>query len=226
LIGGIGLERGSKRMQENDLIMDYPIVYHMAFLGAKEQILRDGLACTLDLLQRYGFSRREAETIARTHRRDSIELEAAGLSQAQVRDQRPLSPKKLEGALKGISVEEWLYRLNDRVFFWATEERLKRFSQVGTYRNTRHLVLLLRTASLVAEYGPSVRLAAMNTGTTSPIAHPRGASTFLSIPDFPYAERRNRPLGQRLVEVTVLGGVPNLRDHLLETRVIQNGEYL
>jgi hypothetical protein len=56
----------------------------------------------------------------------------------------------------------------------------------------------------------------MNTGSTIRKPLPRGAKTFPPTLEFPYEERRRtRSPAEALVELVVVGAVPNILDHLI-----------
>jgi hypothetical protein len=65
----------------------------------------------------------------------------------------------------------------------------------------------------------------MNTGTTQPIAHPRGRDTFKTIADYPFADRRKRRL-KPAVELTVLDGVRNMERYVIRVQRWESGELM
>lgn len=94
----------------------------------------------------------------------------------------------------------------------------------GAYKNQEHIVLKVCTASIVTKHHGSIELSPMNSGATRPWRHPRGSDTFLPIAEYPYEQwRKARPRGDRVVELTVIGGVPNIMDHVEEVRVESKG---
>jgi hypothetical protein len=79
------------------------------------------------------------------------------------------------------------------------------------YAGNRHTVLYIKTAGLVKRYGTKIELTHMNTGNTRPYPHPRGPATFSSMADYDYERRRRLPDYSAVVELTDLGGVPDIR---------------
>lgn len=143
-----------------------------------------------------------------------------------IRDQKPLFLHNLEPKLTDVTVEEFLDLLNSRVFMWTHPERLQRLLGAAAYRNKRHDVLVLDTASIVAEHFDDIRLTEMNTGATIfPNSPHRGAESFMTIADFPFDERR-KPLVDNVVELCVIGGVDHIEDHVLRVERCQGAEIM
>jgi hypothetical protein len=196
-----------------ELLGDCPTLYHMAERQSWPGIRELGLLSTTALLDRYGITGVERESIEAQRRPMSIVLERQGLNRAVVRDQLPMDDRGLMRCLQdGLSPGDWYRLLNGKVFFWLTRERLLRLLNAGTYRNEEHDVLELKTSSLVSAYGDKIWLCPMNSGCTKPIPHPRGKSTFTRIADYPYAAwRAKRPRGERVVELAVDYAVPDIQ---------------
>ena len=101
--------------------------------------------------------------------------------------------------------------LNRKVFIWLTPARLFRLLDARLNRDLEHDVLELDTEGLVGAYRGAITLSPINSGATRPFPAPRGAATFLSIDAYPYAHwRSKRPRGERVVELAVDGGVPDI----------------
>lgn len=115
---------------------------------------------------------------------------------------------------------QWLNTLNDRVFFWLHPQRLEQLLNARRNRGRPHDVLTVDTASLINQYHDRVRLSAINSGATLyPGAPERGPSTFRTIEDYPYGEHRRRRTPQTaVVELAVLGGVPDIADHVIDVQ--------
>jgi hypothetical protein len=95
------------------------------------------------------------------------------------------------------------------------------------YLGKPHTVLQLETEPLIKKYQEQIELAHMNTGNTRPFAHPRGLSTFQKLSTYPYEKRRRLNNYSAIVELTVSGGVPDVRDYVrkVEHATIRNGKY-
>lgn len=77
------------------------------------------------------------------------------------------------------------------------------------YGETESVVILtVGTRSLVRDYEPWIRLAAINTGSTLYKPSPRGTDTFVRINRFDHRTKTVK-------EVAVKNGVPDLTEHLL-----------
>src|SRR5947207_3320896 len=114
-------------MTADEIADRYPLLYHMAWKGSWPSIKRHGLMSTkrlLDLFQVTGPSR----TALLTRRRpESVPIRHRRYGTAVIRDQKPLNDRKLAGSLMGgLTLRQWYGMLNERVFFWLTEERLIR----------------------------------------------------------------------------------------------------
>ena len=132
-------------------------------------------------------------------------------------DQDPI--RCLEG---GLTPQDWYALLNERVFFWLTEARLRTLLCAGAYRKTDHLVLTVQTRPIVEKYQQQIELSPMNSGCTKPFPHPRGPKTFQNIANYDYQfwkQTRRRKRGERVVELTVIGGVPDIFEYVVETSI-------
>ena len=198
----------------DQLVARYPTVYHMAELDALPQIWRHGLLSTsaiLDLFEIQGQQRLQLEARIRK-RMETLEHPVHG--RITLRDQKPLSERKLAGCLEdGLTVEEWLRLINSKVFFWVCRDRVEALLGARAYRNREHIVFKINTRTLVAAHYERITLAAMNTGATNPVASPRGRKTMLPLNLFPYEERLSRRL-RVAVELCVDRKVPDVMQHV------------
>lgn len=196
----------------DELILDCPVLYHMAESGSWPSIKRNGLLSTSALLDRYEFSGVERKRIESERRAKSVVLDRANLGRATVRDQLPMDDKGLQRCLQdGLSPAAWYRLLNGRVFFWLTHDRLLRLLNAGTYREQEHDVIELDTKPFLEEYRDKIWLCPINSGCTKPFPHPRGKNTFQRIPKYPYSDwRKKRRSGERVVELSVDYSVPDI----------------
>ena len=160
----------------------------------------------LDLFEVKGPRR---ETIEAKRRPENVVIEHPRHGRAVVRDQKPIDDAGLVRCLQeGLVPEDWYRLLNARVFMWLTRDRLLRLLTARPYRTMEHDVLELDAAPLVAVYRDRITLSPINSGATKPFPRARGADTFLPIADYPYASwRERRKAGERVVELTVTGGL-------------------
>lgn len=105
--------------------------------------------------------------------------------------------------------------LNSKVFFWLSRERLIQLLNAGTYCTREHDVLELDANAVVNAYAQQIVLCPINSGCTKPFPHPRGSSTFLEIPQYPYAHwKRKRKRGERAVELAINYSVPDVANYV------------
>lgn len=207
----------------DELVERYPRLYHMAELGSWPSIREHGLLSTSALLDLYEVAGRLRSSIEDAHRPESIRITHDRMGIAVVRDQKPMSESKLAASLRGgLTPRDWYRLLNERVFFWLTEERLNTLLAARAYRDREHTVLTVDSASLLSRHAEQVFLAAMNTGNTQPFAHPRGRSTFQPLATYPLASRLRRGL-EPAVELAVMRGVPDIEAHTIQVRTIRAG---
>ena len=193
----------------------YPRLYHMAVGDSLESIFRHGLLSTTALLDLFEVQEPAREIIEGRRRPASVPITHPTHGRATIRDQKPMSEKKLAKSLRdGLTPPAWYRRLNDKVFFWLTEKRLETLLNAREYRNTRRLVLTVDSRPLLEVYREKVVLSPMNSGNTSPFAHPRGADTFLPLDRYPFEDRRKRGL-EPVVELGVLGGIPDIKTYII-----------
>ena len=192
----------------------YPFLYHMAEGGSLPQILRHGLLSTTAILDLCNVEGIERYALEANVRKEMCVVHHPDHGSFTLRDQKPLSVGKLVGCLRdGLTPEDWLRLINRKAFFWAGREKVEQLLRARAYREREHLVLKINTRTLVTAHEDRVTLAAMNTGSTSPMAHPRGRDTMLSLARFPYEERLRKRL-RPVVEVCIDYSVPDLGAHI------------
>ncbi|MDP4025966.1 hypothetical protein Q8W71_25360 [Methylobacterium sp. NEAU 140] len=206
------------------LLRDCPVLFHMAERGAWPTIRRHGLLSTVAALDLFGVTG-EARAAALRRRPDGIVLERADLGRIVLRDQKPLSDRGLERCLRdGLTPADWHARLNARVFFWLSRARVLTLLAGRAYRDHAHEVLELDAAALVAAHRDRIALSPINSGATGRFPAPRGADTFLPIADYPYAAYARRRRGERAVELTVPGAVPDAACYVRRVSVMRGPE--
>lgn len=213
-------------MNEADLIAIYPRLWHMAEDGSWPSISRHGLLSTSALLDLYEINGARKIQLQSHNRAESVTISRAGLPDAIVRDQKPISDAALRKCLEpGISPQQWYEILNDKTFFWLSRERLRKLLGARAYRNQPQTVLTIRTESLVAAHRDRISLSPINSGSTIFKPQPRGGDTFLPIEDYPFEIWRERRSSKKaVVEVVVSRGVPDIADHVLAVHRVLNGK--
>jgi hypothetical protein len=137
-----------------------------------------------------------------------------------ITDNRPLSISALASCLDdGLTPEAWLRMLNARVFFWANESSAARLANAALHRDRQKTVLVFRTASLIESCAARVELSAINSGATVRSAPRRGLATFVPMAKHSYETwRQLRGRRDTVKEVTVVEGVHDISEHLIEER--------
>lgn len=209
-------------MDVEELISEYPRLFHLAEAGSWPAIAAHGLLPTAEIVATSALSPAEQADVLTRPRARAVAVDHPRLGRVTIRDQTPLRAHILEKVLLDMSTEQWLETLNDRVFFWLHPRRLDQLRNARRNRGRAQDVLTVDTASLVAGYRDRIRLSAINSGATLyPGAPERGRFTFTAIEDFPYAERRRRrPPQSAVVELAVVGGVPDIAAHVVSVRQV------
>lgn len=188
-----------------------PTLWHMAHADCWPSIEQDGLLSAQELVKRSGASEEDREQLLQQVRPEQVWLDLPDGKKAVLRDQQPLDPERLAGVLDDMTVPQWLALLNSLVYFFPTRDALVTLREHRNYAAQPVVVLQLRTATLVAEYGSTIRLASINAGYTSgpwAIAR-RGQSTFRPI------ARHAKPVK----EVAIMHSVPDLAKHLIRAEL-------
>lgn len=195
----------------DELLSDCPVLYHMAEPGAWPQVRRHGLLSTAAILDLYGVAGAAREGVIATRRPEGVPYETPDLGRIVVRDQKPLNDAGLARCLTGgLAPADWYRLLNGRVFFWLDWGRVLKLLGGRAYRALSHEVIELEARPLVDAYRDRIELAAINTGATGQYPVARGPETFAGIDAYPYAHwRGKRRRGERVVELTVPGSVPD-----------------
>ncbi|KAB0681251.1 DUF7002 family protein [Aureimonas leprariae] len=210
----------------DELLSDCPHLFHMAELGSWPTIRRHGLLSTSSLLDLCGVAGAAREPVEAARRAKSVVLDGPDGERFVIRDNKPMNDASLAKALTGgMQPAEWYRILNARVFFWLSEKRLRKLLEAGSYRTQRHDILMLDARALVEAHRGRITFSPINSGATNRFPAPRGAETFRSIADYPYAEwRKKRAKGERVVELAVTGGVADVSRFVLSVVRMGAGE--
>jgi Family of unknown function (DUF7002) len=189
----------------------YPNLYHMAEAEAWPSIKNLGLLSTTALLDRFEIDGDLRRRIESEHRPQSIRITHPKHGSALIRDQKPMRESALRTCLRGMSPREWYLMLNGQVFFWVTADRVQTLLNARAYRNQKHMVITVETASFMESYALRMRLSPINSGSTIYKPQRRGRQTFRSLTDYPFAERRAlRGIQNAIAEIAVDYSVPDL----------------
>lgn len=184
----------------------------MAEQGSWPSIRTHGLLSTTALLDLFEVTGQRRHAIESRRRAGSVQLAHPKYGTAWIRDNLPINETVLRRTVAGMSVEDYYRSLNERVFFWVTEDRLDRLRLAGAYRSRQHDILVIDTTALLERYADAVELSHLNSGAVHPAAnYPRGLGTFKKISDYPWAAREQVST-EPLVELTVPYAVPDIED--------------
>ncbi len=208
-------------MSPEDLARRHPRLYHLTNPGALPGILRHGLLPTSLLLSLFEVPSADRPKIERKRRPSSVPLWHDVHGKAVITDNVPLSEVALQKCLDdGLTPEKWLIMLNSRVFFWPDEASLGRLVSARLNRGRDLLVLVVDALSLARHH--RLELSPINSGSTIRRPARRGLSTFVPMDRHDYATWQQLRGGRdRVREVTVVGGVADITDHLVRHYTIQ-----
>ena len=201
-------------MTPDELVKHHPRLFHMAEGGAWASIKRIGLRTTAQLVDECETEPAIRALLLESRRAESTELTHPVVGAITIRDQKPLALHNLR--LTDVDLPGFLNLLNTRVFLWTSERRLQGLLGAKAYRDREHDILVLDTASIVADYEDQIRLTTMNTGASIfPNAPKRGTDSFYTIDEFPFDERRkSRRAADAVVEVCVIDGIHDVAKHV------------
>lgn len=212
-------------MTPEDLAALHPRLYHVAACDALEGIRGHGLLSTSRLLDLFGTPADQREAIERRRRPASVALQHPVHGKAVITDNIPLSETALAACLDdGLTPADWLRMLNGRVFFWPDERSLAGLLGARANAGAAKRVLVFDTLGLARRHAAAIELAAFNTGNTRRRPVRRGLATFTPLLRHGYGEwRRLRGRLDVIREVTVVGGVADAADHLVDDYLITGG---
>lgn len=207
-------------MTPEQLIDRCPRLYHITHADNLDAIQRHGLWSTSALLDQCGVVGTARDALEARRRPGVVTLAHPAGGTVTLRDQGPLSEKRLAAVLTGgMTVGDWLRLISARVFFFPDAKRWRHLADV--YAQDRQVVLVLDTAEMVSRYLERIELAHMNTGATAYVPQPRGRDTFKRLVDYPYDERRRKyGRADAIKEVTVLGGIDDIGAVLVEVHPV------
>jgi hypothetical protein len=186
-------------------------LYHLAEAENLASILKHGLMSTERLVRLASISEAAGATLLHTHRPTNVHL-SAGIV---IRDQRPMPPTALAGALEnGLEPADWYALLNRFVFLWPDRERMDR--QRRACGNRPQVVLTFDSTALLDQFQAEAFVSPINSGNARRKAARRGRDTFV-----PYtawlrqgwrAGRPGRPPAEFLFGCTVPTQAPYVID--------------
>ena len=137
-------------------------------------------------------------------------------------DNLPLIFPRLAGALDdGLTPDDWLRILNERVYFFPTLERAASFIEAGRRGGREKLLLTFDALSIASAHLDDLFIAPINTGSALRSPARRGRSTFapaarVSWEEFAARRRATKRTPDTVAEISLLGGLPDVSRHLVE----------
>ncbi|MEH0295958.1 hypothetical protein V6R98_27755 [Agrobacterium sp. CCNWLW71] len=215
-------------MTEDELVANYPRLYHMAHDGAWPAIQQHGLLSATALLDLYKVTGKDRFALESERRPESVALFHEALPGAVIRDQKPMHDHLLARCLEdGLTPREWYEILNSRSFFWLSASRIWRLLKAKAYRDQPQTVLTIDSAELIAAHRDKIWLSTLNSGSTLFNPQPRGLQTFKRIGDFPYGQRsKTRRKEDNVVELVVDHSVPDITKYVLAVHRVAGDKIL
>jgi len=201
-----------------ELAVRHPRLYHVTEPGAWQSIKEKGLLSTASLLNLFEVKGLERTVLETKCRASTVALAHPRHGHVVINDQVPLREQALETCLDdGLTPVDWLRTLNARVFFWPTEESLKRLLNARLNRNRQREVIVVDTQSLAAAHAQRMELSPINSGATLRKAARRGLDTFTPLLRYDLHEwRKLRGRNDQIREITVQDHVLDIARHTLE----------
>lgn len=204
-------------MSPEELAERHPYLYHITEPGAAESICQKGLLSTSKILDLYEIQSPLREQLEAKRRPTSVALEHPYHGALVLNDNQPLTELALQKCLDDdLTPPDWLRILNKRVFFWPDEDNLQRHLNARFNRQRTREVIVIDTLRMAQEHAHGMELCAINSGATIRKAARRGLKTFTPLLQYSWVEwQKLRGLKDRIREITVLDGVPNLSEYIL-----------
>jgi hypothetical protein len=186
-------------------------LFHLAEADNLPSILEHGLLSTEQLLELTGMAASDRVPFLERHRLDGVRLSPS----VAVRDQRPMPPSALAGALDdGMTPAEWYALLNSFVFLWPDHQRLERQRRACGARP--QVVLVFDTEAVLDHVGDDALVSPINTGNARRKPARRSRQTFVPYRDW---QRDGWPTGNRArppAELVIRGMLPARAPFLFE----------
>lgn len=149
-------------------------LYHIAEAENLPSILEHGLLSTEKLLGMVNIPKSTYKSLLRTHRPEHVRL----TEHVVIRDQKPMPPAALAGALEdGMEPSDWYALLNGHVFLWPDRGRMERHLQACGGRP--QVVLTFDGPALLDRFGPAAFVSPINSGNARRKPASRGRRTLL-----------------------------------------------
>lgn len=181
-----------------------------------------GLLPASALLELFGIEGEARRLLEEERRPTGITLHHPAHGTATINDNAPLQTAALAACLDGgLTPADWMRELNRRVFFWPDREAVTALLNAPLNRHRDRAVLTIDTLSLASRHASRVELSPINSGSTMRKPARRGPATFTPLGAHPLtAWRALRGGRDRIREVTIVGPVPDIADHIVAVDVV------
>lgn len=202
-------------MEKKDFIKEIEFLYHLTSEENSKIILENRtIESAVEVINGSNMDSQEKTQFLRNRRDGHLFVENKKGQTIMIRDQNPISIKSLAKCLTdGWNPGDFIYHLNNRVFFWPNIYRLR--VHYSKYRNENPVIIKCRTMDIL-ELNKNVKLCHLNSGATrchpkwDGAPPPRGSNSFVDIEDFDQGIKR-------IAEVTFEGSC-NLPENLWMAR--------
>jgi hypothetical protein len=181
-----------------------PQLAHVTFIGGWENIRRRGTLMSVSaLVSEADMNCGEAHALVSSYRTEIVIVKLPDGTKAVLRDQ--LRPRDdVAARFDGISEEEWLRLLNDRVFLFPSgHKRIAELVRAYTSKGFAQEELKFKTVELLKGCEDRIEVSTVDAGTSSRTkGASRGRATFVPLAKFP------KKMLSRVQEITVLDRVP------------------
>ncbi|MEM1255068.1 MAG: hypothetical protein AAGI69_21750 [Cyanobacteria bacterium P01_H01_bin.21] len=207
-------------MTIDELACLHPYLFHVTTPGAWASIRQHGLLSTQRLLELFDVERELQQQLQTTRRATAVPLHHAEYGNVVLNDNLPLSEKALSHCLDdGLTPEQWLAMLNERVFFWPDEAGLASMFNAKMNRNRTREVLVVETAKLPSAIATRMELCPINSGSTIRKPARRGLHTFTPLGKHTYRDwQKLRGRRDRIREVVFRGSVDEIENYVIDVR--------
>jgi hypothetical protein len=201
------------------------LLFHFADAVNADSIANAGLLSTNELLRRGRFGR-DVDAVVRAHRPHGVTLPNGVF----VRDQAPMPPVALANCLDaGLTPQHWYDLVNDHVFFWLDDDRVRRHR--AALRRRAQLLLSIDLPALIDAHAGAVYLTPFNIGNARRAPARRGVRTLVPLERWRATRWKEEALpGARVrvsshapAELLVRGAVPDIARFIVRSERIAAG---
>ena len=199
----------------------HPNIYHVTEADAWPMLEKHGLLSTSVALDLFEVDEETRQKITGGCRPEPVPIEHPKHGRIVINDNKPMSEKAFLKCLDDeLQPNDWLAILNNRVFFWSSEDGLNRLLNARMNQGRKRLVLVIDTLKLAEAYADTIEICPINSGSIIRKPARRGLQTFTPLGAMPYENwQKKRGRKDNILEVTVLKSIPDIKDYVTEVFV-------